>query len=248
MVKDSKQYRRIFTLLSMMSLMTLSSFGFPSVAYANGTDGNEGLPDGTIGGGSRGGSACSSQDPLLVFAPGNQTLKTTEGETTLWFYLPDSDVLTNAELIVYDEQNNPIVDTTFSVAEQSGLFGVNLNSMIEGGQLDPEKEYRWFFSLLCPNDRAADIVVDGWVQATTLSPSLTDELKAASPADQAHLYLQEGLWSEAVQLFIPSSAENSTPDYWLDTWQSMSETLNRPESVSLNFATVSPFNLPSTVY
>lgn len=241
------QLDRMFTLLSMMSVLALSSMSVPSDAHANEIDENQGLPDGTVGGGSRSGSSCNIQDPLLAFVPGNHVLKTTESQTMLWFYLPESDILTNAELIVYDENSHVVVDTSFSVAEYSGLFGVNLNVMVEGGKFDLEKDYRWFFSLICPDDRAADISVDGWFEATTLSPSFSDKLNAVSPVEQANLYVQAGLWSEAVLLLMNSSYVDSATEHGLDPWHSIIQAIS-PVSVPLNFATSSQFDVSSALY
>ncbi|MEM9213542.1 MAG: DUF928 domain-containing protein [Cyanobacteria bacterium P01_F01_bin.150] len=243
MMKHYQLQDRIFTFLSMMSLWTLSSLSLPSIVHANGTDANQGLPEGTVGGGSRSGSACNSQEPLLAFVPGNHVLKTTEAQTTLWFYLPDSDILTNAELIVYDETNAVVIDTSFSVAERSGLLGVNLNLMVEKGKLDLEKNYRWFFSLICPDDRAADLSVDGWVQTTSLSSSFTDAINSVSPVEQANLYIQEGLWSEAVLLLMNSPRMSNTTESRLDMWNSVVQTIS-PAPVSLNFTTASQVTIP----
>ena len=165
----------------------------------------------------------------------------------LWFYLPDSDIFTNAELIVYDENSHAVVDTSFSVAEYSGLFGVNLNVMVEGGKFDLGKDYRWFFSLICPDDRAADISVDGWFEAMTLSPSFSDELNAVSPVEQANLYIQAGLWSEAVLLLMNSPYVEGATDHGLDPWNSIVQTIS-PTPVPLNFATSSQFDISSTLY
>ena len=242
------QFRyRLLPILSMMSLLTLTSFGLPSIASANTPDPNQGLPDGTLGGGSRSGTACSSQDPLLAFVPDSHVLKTTESQITLWFHLPDSDILTNAELIIYDEQGSAVVDTTFSVAEQSGLFGVNLTSMPDGEKLDLNKDYRWFFSLICPDDRAADISVDGWIQSTALPPSFMNELNAVPPLEQANLYVQEGLWSEAMMLLMDSQVSQSTTTPWVDSWDSIIQAIS-PAPISLNFATASQLDVSPDLY
>ena len=238
---------RILPILSMVSLLTLSSVSLPSSANTNNPDPNQGLPDGTVGGGSRSGSACSSQEPLLAFVPDSHILKTTESQTTLWFYLPKSDILTDAELIVYDENGDAVVDTIFSVAEQSGLFGINLNSLTDGGILDLEKDYRWFFSLICPDDRAADVSVDGWVQSTALSPSFIDELNAVPPVEQANLYIQEGLWSEAVLLLLNSqhSAISAAPRP--NSWNSVIQAIS-PAPIPLNFATAYQLDVSPGLY
>ena len=245
------QYFRLrykaFSIFSMVSLLTLSSFGLPSISTANTTDPNQGLPDGTLGGGSRSGSACNSQEPLVAFVPDSHVLKTTESATTLWFYLPDSEILTDAELIVYDEQGNAVVDTTFSVSEQSGLLGINLISMTEERQLDLEKDYRWFFSLICPDDRAADISVDGWVQSTALSPSFMNEISAAPPLEQAGLYVQEGLWSEAMLLLMHSQQEQVATPSRVEGWDSIIQAIS-PAPISLNFATASQLDVSPGLY
>lgn len=235
---------RVLALLSMASLATLSSFGFAEGAHANGSNPNEGLPDGTVGGGSRSGTACSSQDPLLAFMPSNHLLKTAEAQTTLWFYLPSSDILTDAELVVYDEGGNTVVDTTFSVAEQSGLIGINLDSLAPDQKFDLETNYRWFFSLICSEDRAADISVDGWVQSTSLDPSFVNTLNSMPPIEQANLYLQAGLWSEAVSLLM--DAQDSTISSAHD-WHTIVQTLSSAP-VHLNFETASQIDVSTGLY
>ena len=105
----------------------------------------------------------------------------------------------------------------------------------------------WFFSLICPEDRAEDVSVDGWVQSTTLSSSLMNTLEASSSVEQANLYLQEGLWSEAVLLLMNAPQANPNSDNWLTTWNSVLQTLS-PAPVSLDFATVFEFGGSSALH
>lgn len=238
----SKAFKRIGTTLFITFAAVL---GLSSAVHA--TEGeNRGLPGGTVGGGSRGGTVCSSQEPLLAFVPDSHVLKTTDSKATLWFYVPDSEMLTHAELIVYDEHDNAVVDTTFSVEEQAGLFGVNLNLMEEGQHISLGKDYRWFFSLICPGNRAADISVDGWVQSTALSSDVSSELSVADPLEQAALYVQEGLWSEALSLMLSEQygdLDAPTLEGWMSIMQSMS-----PIPVALDLTTASQLTVESPLY
>lgn len=242
MMLYSQTCAKAFKLMGTSLLMTLAALSISSAVDASEAGENRGLPGGTVGGGSRGGTVCSSQEPLLAFVPDSHVLKTADSQTTLWFYVPDSDVLTNAEFLVYDENENVVVDTTFSVEEQSGLFGINLNLMAEG----PHKDYRWFFSLVCPGNRAADISVDGWVQSTALSSEVASELSVAEPLEKAALYVEEGLWSEALSLILNEQygdLDVPTLERWTLIMQSIS-----PVPMALDFETVSRLTIDSPLY
>jgi len=132
---------------------------------------NDGLPPGTVGGGSRGGGQqCGTQEPLLALLPPSGILETTESYPRLWFYIPAHVHMSDAELILYDENDTLLVDASFSVAAHRGrILGVDLAHMGLGQPLQINRRYRWFFSLVCSDDRAADLVVDGWIQPTSAS-------------------------------------------------------------------------------
>ncbi|NET09116.1 MAG: DUF928 domain-containing protein [Symploca sp. SIO2B6] len=233
-----------FTTASVVALLMLLSPATLQMAHAQGDDpdSNEGLPPGTVGGGSRGSEVrCGTHEPLMAFIPNDHVLKATEEQPTLWFYLPDLEDLTHAEFVLYDENYRTVVDTTFSIADQSGMFGVNLAAITQAQPLELNRNYRWFFSLICPDNRAADISVDGWFQPIALSSSLTQSLSETKAVDQVQFYLREGLWSEALSVLIDLHA--STPaTTLLDEWNTIIQTMSHAP-VSLSFANTYQLNL-----
>lgn len=236
------------TAASILALFVLLPPLTFQAAYAQGddTDSNDGLPPGTVGGGSRGSETqCGTHEPLMAFIPNDQVLKTTQEQPTLWFYLPNVDTLSDAEFILYDENYHPIVDTTFSVADQSGLFGVNLAAITQDQPLQLNQNYRWFFSLICPDNRAADISVDGWLQTVSLPSSINQVISNTEPVEQAKAYLREGLWSEALAVLIDlhTSAPTTT---LLDEWNTIIQTMSHAP-VSLSFVNAYQLNLTPNV-
>jgi len=67
-------------------------------------------------------------------------------------------------------------------------------------ELLPGKEYRWSVTLLCNRDRpSANPFVQTWIERIPTTPSLTQQLAAASSdRDRASIYAQAGLWYDAL--------------------------------------------------
>ena len=179
----------------------------------------------------------------MAFMPDTSVLKITAAQPILWVYIPYSETFTNAEFILYDHDNKPLVDTTFSVAQHSGLVSLDLDVALQNHAIHSTQNYRWFLSLICHDNRAADIVVDGWVQPTASSPVLEKELIQSEPIEQATLYLQEGLWSEAFFLLFHWYEHHQTNTAYvpMNEWQTVLETIS-PEPVSLDLTHISQLN------
>lgn len=217
--------------LNVLPITAIAAYGQSS------DDPNQGLPPGTVGGGSRGGSvACSVQTPLVAFMPDTNVLKTLDTDPSLWVYLPNFSSFETAELVFYDENETAVIDTVFPVANQSGLMKISLDAIAQNQPLDSHQSYRWFLSLVCPNNRAADVSVDGWLQLTPLSTALAHQLgQTTNPIEQANLYLTAGMWSEALTTLIRWQ-ESPSPDITQQAWTEVIATLS-PVTTPLNFTT-----------
>ncbi|NEQ97110.1 MAG: DUF928 domain-containing protein [Cyanothece sp. SIO2G6] len=226
--------------LASLLINVLSFAG--SSAYAQSDNTNHGLPPGTVAGGSRGATTCSIQAPVVAFMPETNLLQTLDTQPSLWVYLPESLPLQDAELVLYDETETAVIDTVFSIADQSGLVKIDLAAIANVSPLKADQRYRWFLSLICPDNRAADISVDGWLHLTPLSATLAEQLdRTSDPVEQANLYITAGMWSEAIATLVDWQ-ESSSTTIAPEAWEGVIEALN-PGSVPLNLATADQLTL-----
>ncbi len=181
----------------------------------------------TSGGGTRGDSCVLDKTmELTALMPGDNVGTTVATEPTLFVYVPQN-TAESAELVVIDEEGNPVYSNTFEISNTNGIVKVNLpkNAGLSQGQ-----EYIWQFALVCDsNDRAADKYVQGTLKPVELTSDLQQKLQGASPLEQAQLYAQAGIWNET--LITLAALRNSNPKEW-------EELLN---SVGLKDISVEPF-------
>ncbi|MGK7891889.1 MAG: DUF928 domain-containing protein [Leptolyngbyaceae cyanobacterium] len=237
-----------YATLATVGLASLLVNVFPVATlpvYAQSSDdSNQGLPPGTVGGGSRGPVDCNAHSPLVAFAPETNLLKTLATQPTLWVYLPDTFSFEEAEFVLYDENEATVIDTVFTVADQSGLMKIDLAAIAQDQALEPGQNYRWFFSLVCPDNRAADVSVDGWLNLTPLATDLANQLdQTHDPIDRANLYISADMWSEALTTLV-SWHESPSPDLSQSAWDGVIETLS-PVTTPLNLTTAYRLTLES---
>lgn len=183
----------------------------------------KGAPGRRRGGGSfGGGNQCQSVNlPLTALVPGiEETLSgeregtsaaiaslgvrglTVEGYPSFWFYVPYSSTL-SVEFILINDQNKRVHQENYLLTGTPGIVRIRPSSKSMSAPLEVGKDYRWVFSILCdPNDRSADMYVDGWVQRVAPSSNLTTALKIAIPEKRAVLYAKEGLWYETLTTLV----------------------------------------------
>jgi len=120
---------------------------------------------------------------------------TTVASPTFWFYVPYA--LTSKLPIIFvlqDEQGKNIYKTSLTTSRtQPSITKISLPSEVT---LDVGKMYRWYFVVDCHPD--APPQVNGWVQRTTLSPTLSRQLQTATPQQRAALYASNGIWYDAL--------------------------------------------------
>jgi hypothetical protein len=164
----------------------------------------------TSGGGTRGNSCVQEKTiGLTALMPGNNIGTTVATEPTLFVYVPKN-TAQSAELVVIDDAGNPVYSKTFEISTINGIVKVNLP---KNAALTPGKEYIWQFALVCDgNDRAADKYVQGTLKPVELSADLQQQLKLASPLQQAQLYAEAGIWNET--LITLADLRGSNPTEW----------------------------------
>lgn len=198
-----------------------------------------GVPSGRQKGGSSRGScpAPAENKPLTALVPTTQrhldkksatnpvltTWKSVWGLTasaspTFWFYVPYS--LTPklpALFVLQDEQGKNIYTTSLTTSvEQSSIAKISLPSTTV---LDVGKMYHWYFVIDCHPD--APPQVDGWVQRTTLSPTLRSKLQKASPSQRAALYAARGIWYDTLTALAQLRSTNPQDIVIANDWVSL---------------------------
>ena len=146
---------------------------------------------------------------LTALMPGDNVGTTVATEPTLFVYVPQN-TAESAELVVIDEEGNPVYSKNFEIQSANGIVKVNLP---KDAGLSQGQEYMWQFSLVCDsNDRAADRYVQGTLKRVELTSDLQQKLQAASPIEQAQLYAEAGIWNET--LITLADLRNSNPKEW----------------------------------
>lgn len=215
---------------------------------------NVGAPRGRVGGGTRGGS--SPFDSVEPGAPGrrigggsrgcsvrgdgigNRELTALVPETTMgltvasfpsfFWYLPPTSS-TEVEFVLMDENGEKVIyETRFRTKGEAGIVSLNLPENASLPPLEMDKNYRWYFSMICnPDDRAADLYVQGWIRRVEPNAALTEELAtAASDLDRVRIYARNGIWHESVTLLASLRRTNPTDREVENEWKELIESVS----------------------
>jgi Domain of Unknown Function (DUF928) len=221
---------RIWTVILSATTLTLSSGLSPAIAQSLPTaqaslrfptGGDRGAPQRTTGPASRR-ESCSSQQqtiPLTAITPTNNVVKTIAANPSIYIYVP---ALTDKQAIfnVIDQQAEEVVyRTTISLNNSPGILKLSLPATV---QLRPNKTYEWGFFIQCdPNDPIADEGIQGWIERTALSTDKESEIQQSkqSPLKQAQLYVEAGVWQEAIAIL--AELRNSNPVPWTELLESV---------------------------
>jgi Domain of Unknown Function (DUF928) len=128
---------------------------------------------------------------------------TTSERPTWWFYIPyaqDSIDRIDFSLIDGDNPANRTVDrNSIQPPTQPGI--VNFSLPQTSVPLTIDKLYQWELKLTMKRQLDKEISVKGWIQRAGLNNELSDVIKQATPAGQAALYAENGLWYDALSTF-----------------------------------------------
>lgn len=163
------------------------------------TPSNPGLPGRRQPASPRGPCFPNNEKPLTALVPKDNLGLTAIPHPSFFFYIPETPATTVQFVLVDEEINSKIYQTTFPITGTAGIVSFRLPNSQNSPSLKLGKKYHWYFSVVCdPNDRSGDIYVDGWVQRVGPNPVLESELKNASVAAQIRLYKQHNLWQDAL--------------------------------------------------
>jgi Domain of Unknown Function (DUF928) len=140
---------------------------------------------------------------------------------TLWFYIPyagDSVSQVSFELSLPANENQLVYKTSIKLPQQPGFISVSLPTTIP--PLAINKFYKWELGLTpnCPLN--SYVFVDGWIQRVNLNSGLSQQIKQATPKQQANLYAENGFWYDALSILAQlrriKPQDRSITEDWTD--------------------------------
>ena len=161
---------------------------------------NRGAPSVTAGGASRGSSCRKDSDTksLTALIPKDSFGLTLTNNPKFFFYIPETSAQAG-EFVLKNDQDEDIYRKTFTIVGIPGIVSFNPLAEANIPPLQADKNYKWFFSLICDsNNRLEDIFVQGWLQITQPDATLTSQLKEAQDRDRLTVYAKNGIWYDAV--------------------------------------------------
>ncbi len=189
-------------------------------------------PGNRKGGASRG-NCPPIQPSLTALIPGINMGLTTEEYPTFWFYIPyNSTDIPQAELMLLDENQRPVIEKTISVqlSGTPGIIGVTLPSTAE--PLELEREYHWFFELICDSENPSNNPrVDGWIKRVQPSQELNSQLDNNQTEQSYLIYAENGIWYDAVTNIILKMRVKPSDSSLTNDWSDLLESVELQELV-----------------
>ena len=155
---------------------------------------------------------------MTALMPSNNLVTTVAAHPALFISIPETGKFTEAELAVYDEEDNRVYKKNLILPNTPGILRLRLPETVS---LEIGKNYRWYFSLMCdPDERSREPFVQGWFQRTELNPELENMLEQESDLlEQALLYSQAKIWHETITLL--ADLRESNPAEWEELLKSV---------------------------
>ena len=216
---------KTITIIGLASLLNLSSFGFTKSTLAQTQKNNgqpQGMPSRRVAGGTRGPggpveeiegsrktqpvireeSCAYHQKPLTAIIPEKLMSITTTGYPSFFFYMPEVEQSQVVEFVLRDEDDNLVYEKTFTTTGNSGIISLSIPQSTSLNPLKVNQNYQWYLSIICDaQNRSKDNVVEGWFKRVAIDevdPSLTSKLNQVAPIERAKLYLEAGIWHDAL--------------------------------------------------
>lgn len=149
------------------------------------------------GGTHRGNKLCPAGLSITPLVPPTNIGLTLTDSPTIFVYVPQ----TSAKIeftVLNDKEEEVVYEKTFKL-DKSGIVGVTIPATDNNKSLQVGKRYVWSFSLVCdPEDRAADLVVKGFVQRIEPQGTLKSDLANPDPMTRLNVYAQNGIWYETL--------------------------------------------------
>ncbi|MGD1907147.1 MAG: DUF928 domain-containing protein [Leptolyngbyaceae cyanobacterium] len=211
---------------------------FPNATWANENFllkddlGDTGRPPKRASGGSRG----PCLDQLIALMPGAEEIglgeddcgdgsdafstDTVGARPIFWFYVPDTLPPNTVATLTLVNISTPRVNATKNVLlpEQAGLIAIQSDHELNVGDI-----YGWDFEiqLYSGSGSSRNPTVNGVIRRQPVTAEIAAKLNSLEAAEKSNLYLQNGLWNDALNEL--AKLRVSTPEDLavIDEWQSL---------------------------
>ncbi|MEQ9354369.1 DUF928 domain-containing protein [Coleofasciculus chthonoplastes] len=129
---------------------------------------------------------------------------TVEQTPTFFVHITETEAEEAVFTLMTENKDKVVYETTISLDNQTpGIVSI---SIPESDPADPENEllqvdqiYNWFVTIPCDqNDWSQNPTAEGWVQRIAKEESLKQELAKTPDIDQPKVFVDHGVWTEAV--------------------------------------------------
>ncbi|NEP59382.1 MAG: DUF928 domain-containing protein [Symploca sp. SIO2G7] len=183
---------------------------------------NEGQPNETAGGATRGQCSLQQQNSnksLTLLTPANQEGLTIAERPTFLFYVPQASAQ-QAEFTLMSQDEEYAYQTNFALDGKGGVLKFQLPA--EAPPLEVGKNYKWSVALICnQQERTEDIVVQGQIRRTEATPNLVAQLKSATPLQSAALYGKAGIWYDTVEVLAELQLAEPNNSNLVTAWRQL---------------------------
>lgn len=202
------------------------------------------------GGAVRGRGAVSGpcrrlDQPLIALVPSTENgvpfvEQTISKNPTFWFYipsLPPTVTQAYANFVLMDEDGKDIYSAIFRLQSKSGIISLQLPSNFNS--LEANKNYQWIFSTICnPEDRAADVIVKGWLKYTPANKNLNSQ----PDNERIKVYIENRLWYETLTNLAKLRQQYPQDETIKADWANVLQLMDLPENAP---QTWTPYLLPA---
>jgi len=218
--------------LCLSLLVGIATCGAPLLALAQQYNPpRRGLPGRREGAGTRG-TCLLGQKNLMPLIPLDGLSATTASNPIFYIYVPAAKSemgkpLPVGEFALVDQGDKELYRTTVNLSGKAGIVSYRLPTTVSTSLLKPGKERRWRFSVICDaKEPSKNPFIEGFVQRTQPSVSLTRQLQSATPIDRASLYAGAGIWQDAIATLVQQRCLRPQDQALANGWQRLFQSVH----------------------
>lgn len=154
---------------------------------------------------------CADSDyPFTALMPvGVNWSLTTQSHPTFWFYVPyGASEVASASLILEEKSSDIYHTLPVTLPKQAGFVGLTIPSTVTA--LVEDTDYNWTLELYCSEESITPLFVDGWVQFSAASQSLSSDYQT---------YLNHRIWLDAVNELASQRLQEPENLALVEEWQ-----------------------------
>lgn len=156
--------------------------------------------------------------PMKALLPPNSLVTTVAAHPNLYVYIAELGTARLAELRVFDEADNEIYRSMFTVPGTAGIHKLTIPKTLS---LETGKNYQWYVHVLCNSDEYdSNPSAQGLLRRVELSQELKTKLEQEkNPLQQAKSYAGASIWNETLNMAV--QLRRQYPTQWEELLKSV---------------------------